>query len=115
MGDKQVMKLGGGGLIAIIKLSNFNRDTALMPPFYLFCSRIFILAMSSSVKFACLMALLTVELGVIRKMLMNSFFIAGSTVIMANNSKRRIGKDVGCNEDNVNRSNILLDLIHLLC
>jgi hypothetical protein len=25
------MKFGGGGLIVIIKLSNFNRDTALMP------------------------------------------------------------------------------------
>ena len=30
-GDKHVMKLGGGGLIVIIKLSNFNHDTALMP------------------------------------------------------------------------------------
>ena len=29
--DKHVMKLGGGGLIVIMKLSNFNRDTALMP------------------------------------------------------------------------------------
>jgi len=61
------------------------------------------------------MALITVDFGVIRKMLMNSFFIAGSNVIMANNSKRQTRKDVGCDEDNVNRSNILLDLIHLLC
>ena len=30
-GDKHVMTFGGGGLIVIIKLSNFNRDTALMP------------------------------------------------------------------------------------